>query len=68
MSLTRDQAEAAVGQKVIYRVPGVAGQWLTEEGVITSVNDRGAFVRYGADSTSKHTRFDDLELLAVSRG
>ena len=70
--LTREQAEASIGLKVVYRAPditsdgyGPAGYSVrTEEGVITSVNDRGAFVRYGSDTGSKHTLFEQLTLVS----
>lgn len=58
--ITREQAEAAVGQKVVYRAPHVPQTKRGEEGVITSVNASGVFVRFGADAGSKHTLFEQL--------
>ena len=47
-----------IGRKVVYRAaPDIA----PEEGVITSINDRGVFVRYGHTGTSQLTRREDLE-------
>ena len=52
--------EQDIGRYVIYtgnRYPG--GK--REEGVITSLNDHGVFVRYGAEKHSKSTARVDLE-------
>jgi hypothetical protein len=61
--ITEQQAEEAFRDraKVVYR-SHPSGQ--PEEGLITSMNSRGVFVRYGADYNSKHTRLADLELTA----
>lgn len=66
--ITREEAEAAVGRKAIYRPKHLEEGQTPEDGIITSVNDRGAFVRYGRDSTSKLTSFEDLELLTIGDG
>jgi hypothetical protein len=50
--------ERDIGRKVIYRDRSGA---VVEEGVITSFHAEHVFVRYGADSTSKGTRRQDLE-------
>ncbi|HHT97700.1 MAG TPA: hypothetical protein GXZ90_07385 [Clostridiales bacterium] len=52
-------SEAIVGRKVIYdsRFSEI------EEGVITSVNDRFVFVRYGSDVNSKSTNPQDLKYI-----
>lgn len=55
-----DAAER-IGQKVIYSASRITPP---EEGVITSVNHRYVFVRYGADVHSKATDADCLTLLA----
>jgi len=57
--MTLDEARSHVGEKVIYStVPGEA-----ETGVIESVNDSYAFVRYGSDRHAKATRPDLLTLI-----
>lgn len=48
--MTLDEARSRTGDAVTYRAPGV-----TDYGVITSVNNRFVFVRYGADKHSKAT-------------
>lgn len=53
--MTLTDAAGRVGQKVIYRAPYVPLGEPGEEGVITSVNERFVFVRYGADVGSKAT-------------
>jgi len=52
-----------VGAIVVYRPPGRASY--AEQGVITSVNERYVFVRFGADYGSKATLAGDLEPLGV---
>lgn len=37
-----------------------------EAGVVTSLGDRGAFVRYLGDASSKLTRFEDIEPMDLS--
>jgi hypothetical protein len=59
--VTPEEARAAVGLKVVYRAPHVRADQPGEEGVLVSVNDRGAFVRYGADPGAKLTPFELLE-------
>lgn len=46
-----------IGRKVIYR----QGHSLQEEGIITSFNNSGVFVRYGNNTGSQSTRREDLE-------
>jgi hypothetical protein len=49
-----------IGRKVVYRD---RSGYKVEEGVITSMNDRYVFVRYGAETTSKATCPKDLEFV-----
>ena len=49
-----------VGQTVIYRPPHVSSKEPGEEGVITSLNQSFAFVRYGAEKQSKATLYAAL--------
>lgn len=58
--MTIDQARAAIGRRVIYR-PGYA-EAPPEYGVITSVNTKYVFVRYGSAVQSAATDPTDLEL------
>jgi hypothetical protein len=58
--MTLDEAAAHVGEKVVYRT----AYGRAEEGVITSVNDRWVFVRYGASAGSMPTAPEMLTLLA----
>ncbi len=51
------QAKENIGRKVIYKSYGKM-----ETGVITSVNDKFVFVRYGTDINSKATNPKDLDL------
>lgn len=65
MRLTLATAAEHIGRKVIYTPPG--GVYLPprpdrDVGVITSVTEHYVFVRYGADTGSKATRPEDLEL------
>ena len=57
--MTLDEARAAVGLAVVYD----SGHG-REQGIVTSVNDRWVFVRYGSDSTSKATAPKSLQRLA----
>ena len=52
------RSECFKGQRVVYR----SGHIEAEEGVVTSMNDSFAFVRYGDDRGSKATRYDDLSI------
>jgi hypothetical protein len=56
--MTLEEAKKHVMRLVVYR-PKVGP---TEVGVITSVNEHVVFVRYGADTHSKATKAEDLEL------
>jgi hypothetical protein len=55
-----DEARAAIGQLVVYRRLNQP----PDEGVITSVNDRYVFVRYGSQVGSAATNPKDLERVA----
>lgn len=57
--MTLEQARAAVGRLVVYRPD--PNRFAHEEGVITSVNDRWVFVRYGTQQTSQATDPRHLE-------
>jgi hypothetical protein len=61
--MTIDEAKQSIGRKVIYR-PSHSHAPVSEEGVITSVNDTYVFVRYGSQTTSAATYPRDLSLLA----
>ncbi len=52
------KGECKIGQKVVYR----RGHIESESGVVTSMNDSYAFVRYRNNSNSKATYYDDLEI------
>lgn len=58
--MTPGEAQAGVGRGVVYHAKhgGPA-----EDGVITSANERWAFVRYGVQAASKATDPADLEFL-----
>src|SRR5690606_35976134 len=67
--ITREEAERAVADgavKVVYRAPHVPANEPGEEGVITGVNDRGAFVRYGGDTGARMTPLESLTLISAS--
>jgi len=53
--------QADIGRHVIYRERGDFPGRKVEEGVLTSFNNRVAFVRYGIGYTSAATDFADLE-------
>lgn len=61
--MTPEEARASIGQKVVYRAPHVRPDQPGEEGVLISLalSERDAFVRYGADTTSKLTPLELLE-------
>jgi hypothetical protein len=63
-ALTIDEARASIGRSVLWRPPcGTADS--AEEGTITSVSDRWAFVCFGrAGTTSAATDPAELTLLA----
>ena len=61
--MTLEEAAARIGDKVVYHQPHQE----PEEGVITSVNARYVFVRYGSQVTSAATCPEDLEPLAGER-
>ncbi|MEH3142513.1 MAG: hypothetical protein PGN37_20540 [Mycobacterium kyogaense] len=62
--ITLEQAKEHVGQKVVYRAPHIDGDEPGEEGVITAVSSVYVFVRFGADTGSKATPAEYLELVA----
>ena len=47
-----------IGRKVVYK--SFTGN---EEGVITSYNESYVFVRYGSDTGSQATRYEDLSFI-----
>lgn len=59
MAMTLEQARRHVGAAVVYTVPHGL---LTEDGIITSVNEKWVFVRYGRDRHAKATHPDNLDL------
>lgn len=59
--MTLNDAQNAIGRKVIYTPFLGCDPNMTEVGVITSVNDKFVFVRYGSDVNSKATRAEDLQ-------
>lgn len=56
--------EKDIGRKVIYTPRGEYEHKRIEEGVLTSFNEKYAFVRYGSGTTSAATRFEDLKFLS----
>jgi hypothetical protein len=56
--ISPEDAAQNIGRKVVYRLG-----YRTEEGVITSVNSRYVFVRYGSDVHSKATLPQFLEFV-----
>lgn len=61
--ITLSEARDRIGSKVVYRAPHVKKTEKGEEGVITPVNDRHVFVRYGPDTHAKATHPALLELV-----
>jgi hypothetical protein len=59
--MTIEEAREHIGHGVVYR----PAHGDTEEGTITSVNDRFVFVRYGSRRTSAATEPGALALLAA---
>lgn len=55
--MTIEEASKHVGDCVVY----TDGCGLLEDGVITSVNHKNVFVRYGSDIGSKATSPEDLK-------
>ena len=62
--MTLDEARRHIGEKVAYRPYSDLDR--DETGVITRVNDRYAFVRYGTDEHSKATDPARLGLAAIN--
>lgn len=60
--MTIQECKENVGRNVTYIPFEGCDSKLHEYGVITSVNDRYAFVRYGSDVNSKATNPSDLRL------
>lgn len=58
--MTIDECRAYIGSGVVYAAFGCR-----EDGVITSVGDLYAFVRYAGDSHSKATHPSQLALLSA---
>lgn len=52
-----------IGRKVIYTPYGAYKDKKIEEGVLTSFNDKYAFVRYGTSVRGVATDFNDLDFL-----
>lgn len=62
--MTLVEAAERIGQKVVYRAPHGPFTEPGDEGVITSVNARYVFVRYGSDTGSKATEAAHLKAVA----
>lgn len=60
--MTLEQAKANIGRYVTYIPFKGCDKSQYELGVITSVNDKYVFVRYGNEINSKATRAEDLKL------
>lgn len=58
--MTLSEAREGVGRAVVYEPFKGCDQGQLEYGMITSVNERVAFVRYGSDKYSKATAPEDL--------
>ena len=61
--MTLDEARGAIDREVLYLPPGGSID-STEVGVITSVNHRYVFVRFGSGATSAACNPADLTLLS----
>lgn len=61
-NMTIEEAKRNIGNSVTYTPFEGCGENQKEYGVITSVNERFVFVRYGNDVNSKATRAEDLKL------
>jgi len=61
--MTIDEASGAIDREVLYLPPGGSAD-STEIGVITSVNHRWVFVRFGSGTTSAACDPADLTLLS----
>lgn len=57
-----DECRKYINRKVVYTPSKSCGSSELEYGVITGVNTKFAFVRYGSDINSKATRAEDLTL------
>ena len=60
--MTTEECRNNIGRIVTYIPFQGCDKSLLETGVITSVNDKNVFVRYGSDINSKATRPEDLTL------
>lgn len=60
--MTLEECKNNIGRKVIYIPFDAKDRGLQETGVITSVNNKYCFVRYGSDINSKATNPNDLML------
>ena len=61
--MTLDEARGAIDREVLYLPPGGSAE-SAEAGVITSVNHRWVFVRFGTSATSAACDPADLTLLS----
>jgi len=59
-----DEAEARIGDEVIYQIPGTDHQ--PEHGVISHVRDPYVFVRYDGDHMAKATHPMLLEFVSLA--
>ena len=60
--MTLEEARKNIGRYVVYTPFKGCDASQKEMGIITSVNDRYVFVRYGNDINSKATRPEDLKM------
>ena len=60
--MTLEEAKQNIGRYVVYIPHPTCPNNQRELGVITSVNEKYVFVRYGNDVHSKATRAEDLML------
>lgn len=59
--MTLEESRLGIGRRVIYKPYKNCSSKNTEYGIITSVNSRFVFVRYGSDINSKATNPVDIE-------
>ena len=60
--MTIEECKSSLGRLVTYIPFKNCDKSLLDTGIITSVNDEYAFVRYGNDINSKATKPEDLKL------
>ena len=63
--MTIEECRKKIGRVVTYIRCEGGDKILLETGVITWVNDKNVFVRYGSDINSKATRPEDLTLWVI---